>query len=204
MASWPSASFLPPPIINPSAGNTSDDIWYISPDSGIAPRFQNWSLSVQRQLPWRLVAEVAYIGNRGTRQSANHFPLNNLDPKYYALGTLLEARIDAPAVVAAGYRSPYPNFIADWGSTATLARALRPYPHINGPINNEYNPVGSSWYDRCRSNSTGVSATFFSNNLHLVEVSDQRFGSQDERRLEPATQDRQTFDPDVWTGEKLQ
>lgn len=143
----PSASFLAPPIVNPSAGNTSDDIWYISPDSGVAPRFQNWSLSVQRELPWRLVAEVAYIGNRGTRQSANHFPLNNLDPKYYALGTLLEAGINDPRVVAAGYRSPYPNFVADWGIGATLARALRPYPHINGPINNEYNPVGSSWYD---------------------------------------------------------
>lgn len=143
----PSASFLPPPIINPSAGNTSDDIWYISPDSGVAPRFQNWSLSVQRVLPWKLVAEVAYIGNRGTRLSANHFPLNNLDPKYYALGSLLNRRIDDPAVVAAGYTVPYANFIADWGSTATLARALRPYPHINGPINNEYNPVGSSWYD---------------------------------------------------------
>ncbi|MDQ3652302.1 MAG: TonB-dependent receptor [Acidobacteriota bacterium] len=144
----PSASFLPPPIINPSAGNASDDIWYISPESGVAPRFQNWSLSLQRELPWRLVAEVAYIGNRGTRLSASHFPLNNLDPKYYALGDLLNKSINDPAVVAAGYRSPYPNFVADWGTGgATLARALRPYPHINGPINNEYNPIGSSWYD---------------------------------------------------------
>ena len=143
----PSASFLPPPIINPSAGNTSDDIWYINPKSGVAPRFQNWSLSIQRELPWKLVAEVAYIGNRGTRLSVNHFPLNHLDPKYYALGNLLNSRIDAPAVVAAGYKSPYPNFIADWGNTATLARALRPYPHINGPVNDEYNPIGSSWYD---------------------------------------------------------
>ncbi|MBA3442630.1 MAG: hypothetical protein H0T92_22470, partial [Pyrinomonadaceae bacterium] len=143
----PSASFLAPPIINPSAGNTADDIWYINPKSGAAPRFQNWSLSIQRELPWKLVAEVAYIGNRGTRLSAKHFPLNHLDPKYYALGNLLNSRIDAPAVVAAGYRSPYPNFIADWGSGATLARALRPYPHINGPINDEYNPIGNSWYD---------------------------------------------------------
>ncbi|MBL8191146.1 MAG: TonB-dependent receptor [Acidobacteria bacterium] len=141
------ANFTPPPIINPAAGNADDDIWYIDPRSGTAPRFQNWSLSIQRELPWKLVAEAAYIGNRGTRLSANHFPLNHLDPKFYALGDLLNRRIDDPQVVAAGYKSPYPNFIADWGNTATLARALRPYPHINGPINNEYNPVGSSWYD---------------------------------------------------------
>ncbi len=143
----PPSNFLAPPIINPSAGNSADDIWYIAPNSGTAPRFQNWSLSIQRELPWKFVAEAAYIGNRGTRQSAAHQPLNHLDPKYYALGDLLTKRIDDPAVVAAGYKSPYANFISDWGNGATLSRALRPYPQINGPINNHYNPIGSSWYD---------------------------------------------------------
>lgn len=143
----PPANFQAPPIISPSAGNAADDIWYINPRSGTAPRFQNWSLSVQRELPWKFVAEIAYIGNRGTRLSANHFPLNHLDPKFYALGDLRNKRIDDPAVVAAGYKSPYAGFITDWGSGATLARALRPYPHINGPVNDEYNPVASSWYD---------------------------------------------------------
>ena len=143
----PSSTFQAPPIISASAGNAADDIWYISPDSGKAPRFQNWSLSIQRELPWKFVAEAAYIGNRGTRLSANHRPFNHLDPKFFTLGDLLNQRIDSPAVVAAGYRSPYPNFIQDWGAGATLGRALRPYPHINGPVNNEYNPIGSSWYD---------------------------------------------------------
>ncbi|MFN0086589.1 MAG: carboxypeptidase regulatory-like domain-containing protein [Blastocatellia bacterium] len=143
----PPPNFLPPPIISASAGNAADDIWYISPNSGTAPRFQNWSLSLQRELPFKLLFEAAYIGNRGTRLSANHNPLNHLDPKFYALGALLNQRIDAPAVVAAGYKTPYANFITDWGAGATLARALRPFPHINGPVNNEYNPIGSSWYD---------------------------------------------------------
>jgi hypothetical protein len=122
----PSASFQAPPIISASAGNAADDIWYISPDSGKAPRLQNWSLSIQRELPWKFVAEAAYIGNRGTRLSANHKPFNHLDPKYFSLGALLNQRIDSPAVVAAGYTSPYPNFISDWGNSATLGRALRP------------------------------------------------------------------------------
>lgn len=143
----PPASFLAPPVINPSVSNSADDIYYISPDSGKAPRFQNYSISIQRELPWKLVGEIAYIGMRGTRVSSSHAPLNHLDPKFYGLGTLLNQRIDAPAVVAAGYKSPYPNFIADWGAGATLARALRPFPQINGPVNNLYNPIGNSWYD---------------------------------------------------------
>lgn len=143
----PSPTFLAPPIIDPTAGNSADDIWYISPESGTAPRLKNWALTIQRELPGRFLAEASYIGNRGTRLSAGHQPLNHLDPKYYALGDLLLKRIDDPAVVAAGYKSPYPNFIKDWGNSATLARALRPYPQINGPINNHYNPIGSSWYD---------------------------------------------------------
>jgi hypothetical protein len=143
----PPSNFLAPPIISPSAGNAADDIYYINPKSGTAPRFQNWSLSIQRELPWKFVTEIAYIGNRGTRLSANHFSLNLLDAKYYTLGDLLNKRIDDPAVVAAGYKSPYANFIADWGAGATLARALRPFPQINGPVDDEYNPVGSSWYD---------------------------------------------------------
>src|SRR5262249_22835983 len=100
----PPSNFLAPPIINPSAGNAADDIYYINPKSGTAPRFQNWSLSIQRELPWKFVTEIAYIGNRGTRLSANHFSLNLLDAKYYSLGDLLNKRIDDPAVVAAGYQ----------------------------------------------------------------------------------------------------
>src|SRR5439155_5217983 len=138
----PPANFLAPHIIDASAGNAADDIWYISSNSGTAPRLKNWSLSIQRELPWKLVAEVAYIGNRGTRLSANHQPLNNLDPKYYTLGDLLNKRIDDPAVVAGGYTSPYPQFIPDRGNPPTLARALRPHPHINAPGHNEYNPDG--------------------------------------------------------------
>ena len=78
-----------------------------------------------QELPWKLVAEAAYIGNRGTRLSANHQPLNNLDPKYYALGDLLNKRIDDPTVVAAGYQIPYSSFIADYGNGATLERDVR-------------------------------------------------------------------------------
>ncbi|PYV16123.1 MAG: hypothetical protein DMG07_08460 [Acidobacteria bacterium] len=200
----PPANFLAPPIIDASAGNAADDIWYISSNSGTAPRLKNWSLSIQRELPWKLVAEVAYIGNRGTRLSANHQPLNNLDPKYYTLGDLLNKRIDDPAVVAAGYKSPYANFIADWGAGATLARALRPYPQVNGPVNNEYNPIGSSWYDSMQLKLDRRFGSFFAElNYTWSKSLTNASGSQtsgDSNNRNPKTDN--SYDPNVLHKEK--
>jgi hypothetical protein len=45
-----------------------------------------------------------------------------LNPAYYSLGTLLNSSITSAAVLAAGYKSPYPGF------NGSLAQALRPFP----------------------------------------------------------------------------
>src|SRR2546427_2789856 len=45
-----------------------------------------------------------------------------LNPAYYSLGTLLNSNITSAAVVAAGFKSPYPGF------NGSLAQALRPFP----------------------------------------------------------------------------
>ena len=47
----PPPNFIAPPVINPSVSNAASDVYYINPRSGTAPRFQNWSLSIQRELP---------------------------------------------------------------------------------------------------------------------------------------------------------
>lgn len=39
------------------------------------PTVYNWSLGVQRQLPWQLVADLAYVGNKN-RNNASNFELN--------------------------------------------------------------------------------------------------------------------------------
>ena len=95
-------NFIPPGVVNPSAGNAADDIYYINPKSGTAPRFQNWSIGFQRELPWKFVAEAAYIGNRGTRLSANHFSLNLLDAMRKAVNELYEGNLDKRDVFPRG------------------------------------------------------------------------------------------------------
>jgi hypothetical protein len=41
------------------------------------PTVYNWSLGIQRQLPWQMVGDVAYVGN-ANRNNPTQMPLNNL------------------------------------------------------------------------------------------------------------------------------
>ena len=67
--------------------------------------------------------DVAYVGSRG-----DHLPvrvdINQLDPKFLSLGSLLTRNIRDPLVVAAGYTPPYAGF------NGSLAQALRPFPQF--------------------------------------------------------------------------
>jgi hypothetical protein len=133
----PPAGFTPPPFISPSFANGQGP-WYISPDSGKAPRIHNWNFNIQREVG-KFLIDAAYAASIGHRLSSFRDPLNALDPKYLSLGALLGQNISAPAVVAAGYTKPYPTF------NGTLAQSLRPYPQFLD-LPNEYNPIGRSWY----------------------------------------------------------
>src|SRR5690606_18497029 len=42
------------------------------------PTVYNWSVGVQRQLPWNMVGDLAYVGN-ANRNNPTQMPLNNLD-----------------------------------------------------------------------------------------------------------------------------
>jgi hypothetical protein len=61
------------------------------------PREYDWSLDVQRQLPYKFVGEVSYTGNRGlgllATDTISHFPANLLVPQY---GSLWNASVLSP------------------------------------------------------------------------------------------------------------
>jgi hypothetical protein len=121
---FPAKDLLIPPLITPSLGVGTGFVNYWTPVAGRVLYAQNWNLNVQRQLTRNMSLDVGYVGSKGTRLPVRT-DLNQLDPKYFKLGTtLLNSLIDSPAVVAAGYKKPYPTF------TGTLAQALRPYPQF--------------------------------------------------------------------------
>ena len=129
--------FQPPPLLSPSVGN-GQAVDYLGPTFGKAPRIYNWSFNVQREIG-RFLVEVDYSGNRGYRLNST-VDLNQVNPSYLPLGSLLSQSITSPAVVAAGYKLPYPSF------TGTLAQSLRPFPQFLN-VWSRNSGQGQTWYD---------------------------------------------------------
>lgn len=131
-------NFAKPPIIDPSVSN-GNDVNMIGRTDGRPPYFQNWSLGLQRELPGRVRLEANYVGNKGTRLGTGLIRINEVDPRYLSLGTLLSRPASSADAAAAGIKIPYPGF------TGSVAQALRPYPQFTN-IDNRSNPNGNSTY----------------------------------------------------------
>jgi hypothetical protein len=108
---------------------------------------QNWTVSIQRQLPWNMFMTVAYVGNR-----ASHLPTtlslpNQPNPSVLRYGSLLGESVTSPDAVAAGIKVPYPEFVGQFGASATVEQALTPFPQYGGyfPSNNEQD--GTAFYN---------------------------------------------------------
>jgi hypothetical protein len=97
---------------------------------------QNWNFTVQYQLPKDTLAEVAYVGNKGTRVWG-FGALDTLPASMLSLGDAL----NNPA-------SGYPNLIPYSGFPAnlSLAQALLPYPMFYG-VNEAYPYSSNSNYN---------------------------------------------------------
>lgn len=108
---------LTPTVLNGQAATFTDaSSWKL-------PRTQNWSFGIQWQPTSNMVVEASYVGTHGTRQNAYLLSnINQVDPKYLSLGSVLTQNVNSPAAVAAGIKVPYPGF------NGTVAQALRPYP----------------------------------------------------------------------------
>jgi hypothetical protein len=133
--------YQPPPFLSPGIGNGLS-VDYLGPTYGKAPRIYNWSFSVQREVK-RFLIEVEYSGNRGHGLNST-VDLNQVNPSYLYLGAqgLLQKTIADPAVVAAGFKKPYPNF----PDNGTLAQSLRPYPQFLN-VWSRNSGQGKTWYE---------------------------------------------------------
>ncbi|MGI8992454.1 MAG: TonB-dependent receptor domain-containing protein [Bryobacteraceae bacterium] len=138
---FPPGLVQPPPLITPTIANnqstaTSEDR---RGGSGRLAQTQQWQLNVEHTFK-SILFEGSYAGTVAHHIGNNALvQINQLNPKYLALGSLLTKSIADPSVQAAGYGLPYPGF------TGTLAQSLRPYPQYQG-ITDQDSPTGNSSY----------------------------------------------------------
>ncbi|MBC7927621.1 MAG: TonB-dependent receptor [Bryobacteraceae bacterium] len=108
--------------VSPDAANGLSATYY-EQSSAAMPRSQNWSFTIQHQLSESLSAEASYVGLHATRQRAEQLTnVNQVDPKFLSLGSLLTRQANSAEAIAAGIALPYPAF------RGTVAQALRPFP----------------------------------------------------------------------------
>jgi Carboxypeptidase regulatory-like domain/TonB dependent receptor-like, beta-barrel len=97
----------------------------------VTPWSQQWNLNIQRELPWQMSLEVAYVGTRGLQLSRNGedgLSLNQLHPSYLSLGSALNQLVDNP-FFGLGINS---GFFAS--RQISRGQLLRPYPQFTDLI----------------------------------------------------------------------
>jgi hypothetical protein len=136
----------PPTPFSPTMAN-GGFLRLIDPQkAGLAPYTQQWNLTLQRQLPWQQFLTVAYIGNRMTHLTAALNQPWQLNPAYLKYGPLLGELVTSPDAVRAGIKIPYPNFVKDFGSAASVEQALLPFPQY-GSMDNHFDMSGVTLYN---------------------------------------------------------
>jgi hypothetical protein len=110
------------------------------------PYNTRWSMSVQRELPGRLVADVTYVGSRANKLGFTR-NLNAVPARY--LSTSPERDNTAINFLSAQVRNPFfgiPEFAGTGLAGQNVARSqlLRPFPHFQDILVNESS--GYAWY----------------------------------------------------------
>jgi hypothetical protein len=128
--------YVVPPFINPSVANISNGAsavsWFQGEETTKLPAYDNFNLSIQRQIGNSMFVEAQYSGVMGEHLQSELLDYNQINPSYLtAFGTVaqsiavLTSQVGSAAANAAGIKAPYAGF------TGTVAQALRPYPQYN-------------------------------------------------------------------------
>ena len=125
-------AFPPPPNLDPSQDNGGSGggfggVTYLAPSYGRPGMVQNWDLEIQHQFTTDLILSVGYVGNHGTHLRSSVAQINNLNPRFFPLGSALNAPIDSSTATTLGINPPFQQFETLYGP-GNIAQALRPFP----------------------------------------------------------------------------
>jgi hypothetical protein len=112
-------------------------------DSGMRqPYSQRWSIGIQRQLPWQILIDASYVGNRSTHLAVTQ-QINNAPAKY--LSTLPVRDQTTINFLTFQTASPFSGLNSVYTSQISRAGLLAPYPEF-GAISVSRS-MGYSWYN---------------------------------------------------------
>lgn len=131
---------------SPGLGVGGVQVDAFSKKDGYAPYSQQWSLSVQRQLPYEMFATLAWVGAKDIHLPSQLNSFNQSNPSSLALQGKLGLSFADGSAQAAGFQLPYANFVNQFGGSATVAQALVPFPQY-GYIFNNFEGSGSDLYN---------------------------------------------------------
>jgi hypothetical protein len=139
------------PAVNPTpfspglgAGNQINA--FSKKKDGYAPYAQQWNINLQRELPYNVFVTAAWVGNRIIHLPSQNNRIDQMDPKYDAqFGSQLADVFQPGQTSLDGVPLPYPNFVHDFGGSATVAQALVPYPQYSYIFNN-FEGFGTTYY----------------------------------------------------------
>ena len=116
-----------PPFIDPTVMNNQGNALFLESKVDRPGTIQNWTVDVQRQLPFNTIADVAYVGGHGDHLQAFLHDPNQGNPANLSYGACLQVNIadqeTSPACAGQPLvAAPYPGF------SGSVSQALRPYP----------------------------------------------------------------------------
>ena len=112
---------------------------------GYAPYSQQWNLNVQRELPYNIFIQAAWVGNRIIHLPSQNNEIDQMNPQYLSMGSQLNDVFAPGQTTLDGVPLPYPDFVNDLGGSATVAQALVPYPQYTKIFNN-FEAYGTTYY----------------------------------------------------------
>jgi hypothetical protein len=168
------------PDFDPTFANGGSTSW-MPPYGARAPAVENYNVGIQQKLWGGVVVDASYVGTQSHHMGISPFNsnpglnLNQLNPKYLALGTVLQSSVGSAQANAAGITAPYAGFVG------TVAQALRPYPQYQA-ITFTDDPIGNQHYNALqvkaqKTLSGGLSMIFaYTYEKNITDVSG--FGAQ--------------------------
>jgi hypothetical protein len=114
-------------------GNAPGNIWAAD---RVNPEFWRFSVGIERQLPWEMLFEVSYIGQRGTNQAILE-PLNYVPEQFRTQSPIRDNNAETflSQVVANPFQGLTPDSPGTNGATIARRRLLFAYPQFDSSGN---------------------------------------------------------------------